>query len=70
MPESYRHFISRDWETPYRITRIEGLLGRGGMSEVYRASNPRLGNTIALKLLTRELGNDDVFRARFVRESP
>jgi serine/threonine protein kinase len=49
--------------------RIEGLLGRGGMSEVYRASNPRLGNTIALKLLTRELGNDDVFRARFVRES-
>src|SRR5918911_674312 len=34
--------------------RIEGLLGRGGMSEDYRASNPRLGNTIAVKLLTRE----------------
>src|SRR5207248_2136764 len=28
VPESYRHFISRDWETPYRITRIEGLLGQ------------------------------------------
>jgi hypothetical protein len=49
--------------------RIEGLLGRGGMSEVYRASNPRLGNTIAVKLLTRELGSDEIFRERFVRES-
>jgi Protein kinase domain len=49
--------------------RIEGLLGRGGMSEVYRASNPRLGNTIAVKLLTRELGRDEIFRERFVRES-
>ena len=26
VPETYRHFISRDWETSYRITRIESLL--------------------------------------------
>jgi serine/threonine-protein kinase len=55
--------------TDFGAYRIEGLLGRGGMSEVYRASNPRLGNTIAVKLLTRELANDEVFRERFVRES-
>jgi serine/threonine-protein kinase len=48
---------------------VEALLGRGGMSEVYRASNPRLGNTIALKLLTPELAEDRSFRERFVRES-
>jgi serine/threonine-protein kinase len=48
---------------------VEALLGRGGMSEVYRASNPRLGNTIALKLLTPELAEDKSFRERFVRES-
>src|SRR5919204_1659655 len=49
--------------------RIETLLGRGGMSEVYRASHPRLGTSIALKLLARELADDDLFRERFVRES-
>jgi serine/threonine protein kinase len=49
--------------------RIEALLGRGGMSEVYRASNPRLGNHVAVKLLARELAEDKVFQERFVRES-
>jgi serine/threonine protein kinase len=49
--------------------RIEALLGRGGMSEVYRASNPRLGNTVAVKLLARELAEDEVFQERFTRES-
>jgi len=49
--------------------RIEGICGRGGMSIVYRAQNPRLGNTVALKLLTPELAEDETFRERFVRES-
>jgi len=35
----------------YAGYRIDGLLGRGGMSVVFRAENPRLGNLIALKLL-------------------
>ena len=48
---------------------IEELLGRGGMSEVVRARNPKLGNVVALKLLAPELAEDDVFRERFVRES-
>ena len=48
---------------------LEEPIGRGGMSEVYRARNPRLGNLVALKLLAPELNEDDVFRERFVRES-
>jgi serine/threonine protein kinase len=39
------------------------------MSVVYRADNIRLGNKIALKVLTPELSEDDAFRERFVRES-
>ena len=55
--------------TEFAGYRIEALLGRGGMSVVYRAENARLGNKIALKLLAEELANDESFRERFVRES-
>ena len=34
------------------------LLGRGGMSEVYAASHPRLGDQLALKLVHGELASD------------
>jgi len=49
--------------------RLRAVLGRGGMSTVYQAENPRLGNVIALKVLAPELANDDVFRTRFLEES-
>ena len=49
--------------------RIEALIGQGGMSEVYRAENPRLGNKVALKLLAPQLAQDERFRERFLRES-
>ena len=49
--------------------RIRAVLGRGGMSLVYQAENPRLGSVIALKVLAPDLASDDVFRARFLEES-
>jgi serine/threonine protein kinase len=49
---------------PYRIDR---LLGRGGMGEVYEAEHLEHGRRLALKVLGRRLaGPDD--RARFLRE--
>jgi serine/threonine-protein kinase len=49
--------------------RLRSVLGRGGMSVVYQAENPRLGSVVALKVLAPELADDDVFRARFLEES-
>jgi len=49
--------------------RLRAVLGRGGMSVVFQADNPRLGNVIAVKVLAPELASDDKFRTRFLEES-
>lgn len=49
--------------------RIDALIGRGGMSEVYRAENPRLEKKVAIKVLSAELAGDQLFHERFLRES-
>src|SRR3984893_9749703 len=45
---------------PYEIT---GLIGKGGMGEVYRGTDTRLGRPVAIKVSSRE------FNDRFEREA-
>jgi ribosomal protein L31 len=48
--------------------RILGQLGKGGMGEVYRANDLRLGQTVALKFLPEATAKDPAMLARFYNE--
>jgi serine/threonine-protein kinase len=48
---------------------LDGLLGRGGMAEVRRAVDRRLGRAVAVKQLRTDLAMDPTFQARFRREA-
>jgi serine/threonine protein kinase len=55
--------------TQFAGYRIDGVVGRGGMGVVYRATELALDRPVALKLIAPELAGDASFRERFLRES-
>lgn len=52
----------RDWE-------IEGLVGEGGMGQVWRARHTLLNRVFAIKVISRELLSDPKFEDLFIREA-
>ena len=51
---------------PYEI---DALVGAGGMGEVYRARDPRLGRDVAIKVLSASLSSDADLLRRFEQEA-
>jgi serine/threonine protein kinase len=51
---------------PYEIV---SALGTGGMGEVYRAHDTRLGRDVAIKVLPENLSSNPDLKARFEREA-
>ena len=51
---------------PYTVV---SLLGSGGMGEVYRARDPRLGRDVAIKILPAEFAAEPDCLQRFEREA-
>ena len=51
------------------VYHLQALLGAGGMGEVYRARDTKLGRDVAIKILPRAVTSDPDRLARFEREA-
>ncbi|MGF9647828.1 Stk1 family PASTA domain-containing Ser/Thr kinase [Pseudarthrobacter oxydans] len=76
MNESARTPLHREDSLPVDSQRVlsgryevGNLIGRGGMADVHRGLDTRLGRTVAIKLLRADLARDPQFQARFKREA-
>src|SRR4051794_27465444 len=49
--------------------RIEGLLGQGGMGAVFRGFDTRLNRAVAVKMMRRAAGEQEIAVERFIREA-
>ncbi len=48
---------------------IREIVGEGAMARVYKAYDPEIDRTLAVKLLKAQLADDDQYRLRFLREA-
>lgn len=76
MNESPRTPLHREDSLPVDNQRVlsgryelGGIIGRGGMADVHRGVDTRLGRTVAVKLLRPDMARDPQFQARFKREA-
>lgn len=65
-PKSHPSWIGHTISGRYQI---ESLLGQGGMSSVYKATDPNLRRTVAVKLIHPHLSSDEQFVRRFEQEA-
>ncbi len=58
-------------ENPQKIGRYEirRLIGEGATAAVYKAHDPDIDRTVAIKILKKEFGTDENFSSRFQREA-